>query len=313
MKRVLVFLNPVLLERKNRRGVVASIVELLRSAGCEVETQETLSAHSAGQQARDAVALGFDTFIVCGGDGTLFQVIQGTVGSDVTVGIIPFGTGNVVIQNMRASRDPLTAARALLTARTREISLGEIALNPVGHRSMRKWYFLIAGGMGVHAALMNLAPTGNGKRVGGRAAYFIGGAKLLMNYPIDPFQIEITRTSGEVSTAVVSEAIAVNVPEINRWRPAGDLFAPSLRLAYVPQTGRLGLAHASFHAIVTRKSRGSSKLPYPQYVEVTKVVCRPLPSFKYESKLLIEADGEVLGTSYAVITAADKRVRLLWP
>jgi len=313
MKRVLVFLNPVLLERKNRRGIVASIVALLRSTGCEVETQETLSAHSAGEQALDAISLGFDTFIVCGGDGTLFQVIQGAAGSNVAVGIIPFGTGNVVVQNMRLSRDPIAATRALLKARPRDVSLGQIALNPVGHSSMRKWYFLIAGGMGVHAALMNLAPTGSGKRVGGRAAYFIGGVKLLMNYPVDPFQIEITRTSGEVSTAIVSEAIATHVPEINRWRPGGDLFAPSLRLAYVPQTGRLGLAHASFHAIVTRKSRGNSRLPYPQYADVTKVVCRPLANFKYESKLLIEADGEVLGTSYAVITAADKRVKLLWP
>ena len=82
MRRVMMFLNPLLIHNAKRRAQVEQIAELLSGYGSDVHLQETLSAHSAGQQARDAVAAGFDTFLVCGGDGTVFQVIQGVAGSD---------------------------------------------------------------------------------------------------------------------------------------------------------------------------------------------------------------------------------------
>ncbi|HTX77588.1 MAG TPA: diacylglycerol kinase family protein, partial [Terracidiphilus sp.] len=154
MRRVMMFLNPLLIHNARRRSAVEQIAELLSEHGCDVHLQETLSAHSAGQQAEEAVAAGFDTFLVCGGDGTVFEVIQGLAGSDAALGVLPFGTGNVIAQNLRLPRNPLAAAKLLLGARVRPVSLGQINLNPVGHKRMRSWYFFIAAGMGVHAALM---------------------------------------------------------------------------------------------------------------------------------------------------------------
>jgi diacylglycerol kinase family enzyme len=316
MRRIMMFLNPLLIHNEKRRAQVEQIAELLSGYGSDVHLQETLSAHSAGQQAADAVAAGFDTFLVCGGDGTIFQVMQGVAGSDATLGVLPFGTGNVIAQNLRMPRNPLAAAKLLLSAQTREVSLGQVSLNPTGHKRMRAWYFFIAAGMGVHAALMNLAPTGQGKRRGGRLAYFIGGARLLIEHPIQTFQLDLTLSDGASQTVEACEAIAVHVPEINAWRPAGDPFAPWLRVAWVPPTGRLGLGHASFHALATGKTnghRGWGHLPFPQYVTVTRMICRPLPGTEYRAPLLVEADGEVLGASYTVIGVSDKKLKILWP
>ncbi|HUB18093.1 MAG TPA: diacylglycerol kinase family protein [Acidobacteriaceae bacterium] len=316
MRRVMMFLNPLLIHNEKRRAQVEQIAELLSGYGSDVHLQETLSAHSAGQQARDAVAAGFDTFLVCGGDGTIFQVMQGVAGSDAALGVLPFGTGNVIAQNLHLPRNPLGAARLLLNAQPREVTLGEVTLNPVGHKRMRSWYFFIAAGMGVHAALMNLAPTGQGKRHGGRLAYFIGGFRLLVDHPIQAFQLDLTSDDGGTQTVAACEAIATHVPEINRWRPSSDPFAPSLRVAWVPPTGRLGLGHASFHALATHKTGpdgGWGKLPFAQYVTVTRMICRPLNGASYRAPLLVEADGEVLGASYTVISVSDKKLRLLWP
>lgn len=316
MRRVMMFLNPLLIHNEKRRAQVEQIAELLSGYGSDVHLQETLSAHSAGQQAADAVAAGFDTFLVCGGDGTIFQVIQGVAGSDATLGVLPFGTGNVIAQNLHMPRNPLAAARLLIDAKTREVSLGEVTLNPTGHKRMRSWYFFIAAGMGVHAALMNLAPTGQGKRRGGRLAYFIGGFRLLVDHPIQPFQLEMTLADGTTQTVEACEAIATHVSELNRWRPGGDPFAPWLRVAWVPPTGRLGLSHASFHALATGKTsagRGWGNLPFPQYVTVTRMICRPLNGTEYNKPLLVEADGEVLGASYTAIGVSDKKLKLLWP
>jgi diacylglycerol kinase family enzyme len=316
MRRVMMFLNPLLIHNEKRRAQVEQIAELLSGYGSDVHLQETLSAHSAGQQAIDAVAAGFDTFLVCGGDGTIFQVIQGVAGSDATLGVLPFGTGNVIAQNLHMPRNPLAAARLLLNARPREVTLGEVILNPTGHKRQRSWYFFIAAGMGVHAALMNLSPTGQGKRRGGRLAYFAGGFRLLVDHPIQPFQLEMTLSDGTTQSVEACEAIATHVTELNRWRPGGDPFAPWLRVAWVPPTGRLGLGHASFHALATGKtstSGGWGNLPFPQYVTVTRMICRPLNGTQYRTPLLVEADGEVLGASYTAIQISDKKLKLLWP
>lgn len=316
MRRVMMFLNPLLIHNEKRRAQVEQIAELLSGYGSDVHLQETLSAHSAGQQAREAVAAGFDSFLVCGGDGTIFEVIQGVAGSEAILGVLPFGTGNVIAQNLGMPRNPLAAAKLLVGARPREVSLGEVTLNPLGHKRMRSWYFFIAAGMGVHAALMNLAPTGQGKRHGGRLAYFIGGFRLLVEHPVETFQLEMTLGDGATQTVLACEAIATHVSEINRWRPGGDPFAGWLRVAWVPPTGRLGLGHASFHALATGKSNGHGgwgRLPFAQYVTVTRMVCRPVNGNHYRKPLLVEADGEVLGASYTAIGMSDKKLRLLWP
>jgi diacylglycerol kinase family enzyme len=316
MRRVMMFLNPLLIHNEKRRAAVEQIAELLSGYGSDVHLQETLSAHSAGQQAREAVAAGFDAFLVCGGDGTVFQVMQGVAGSDATLGVLPFGTGNVIAQNLRIPRNPLAAAKLMVGAQAREVSLGEITLNPVGHKRAQSWYFFIAAGMGVHAALMNLAPTGQGKRRGGRLAYFVGGARLLVEHPVQAFDLEMKLRDGCTQRVEACEAIATHVGEINRWRPGGDPFAEWLRVAWVPPTGRLGLGHASFHALATGKSnghRGWGGLPFAQYVTVASMICRPLNGNHDSQPLLVEADGEVLGASYTAIGVAEKKLKLLWP
>lgn len=313
MRRVLFFLNPLLMERRNRRAAVDRVAGMLRESGCTVELQDTLSAYSAGEQAQDAVAGGFDTIFVCGGDGTIFQVIQGIAGSETKLGVIPFGTGNVLAQNLRLPLDPMAAMRAQMNAPAVAIPLGKITCKTAGHTKDRNWYFTIAAGMGMHAAMMNLAPTGSGKRMGGRAAYYAGGLRLLLQHPVEPFDMEMTLADGTLRRMRASEMIAVRVGAINRWQPGGDLLKPTLRLACLPETTRLGLAHASYHALVTRKSSGPGSLPYPQYEDVGTLTCKPIPDYSYQSPLLIEADGEVIGMKKATITMAQRRLCLLWP
>lgn len=316
MRRVLLFLNPLLIHNARRRAAVEQIAELLSRHGSDVHLQETLSAHSAGHQAREAVAAGFDTFLVCGGDGTVFQVLQGLAGSPATLGVLPFGTGNVIAQNLRIPRNPLLAAHLLLNAETRPVTLGRVELYPTAHGRNRSWYFFIAAGMGVHAALMNMAPTGQGKRRGGRLAYFVGGARLLLRHPVQPFVLEMTRADGSRTIETACEAIATHVAEINRWRPAGDPFGSELNVAWVPETGRAGLGHACFHALTRRRVDGQvgwGGLPYPRYERVRRMVCRPLEGCDDQVPLLVEADGEVLGASYTSIGMAEERLNLLWP
>ncbi len=321
MRRVLLFVNPVFDQRASDRAAISRVAELLRSSGAAVETVESLSPQSAGDQVRQGIEDGCDAILVCGGDGTVFNVIQGVAGSDVPVGILPFGTGNVLAQNLNLTRDPMKAAQLLMRAAPRRIPLGRITVSvpdlggPEDAIALRKreksWYFAMAAGMGWHASLMS-ATEGSGKRTLGRASYFLAAVNLLMRDRIQPFEVEVTTVAGGKFRQTVCEALAVRVAELNRWRPGGSLEQPTLRLATVEATGRLGLAAASFQAIARRPSRNGNK-PKIRYTDALRIVCRPVPNYDYNGAVLVEADGEVLGASHAVIEMAKESFCLLWP
>src|SRR5271154_1539919 len=129
MRRVLLFVNPIFEQRAPQRDAIVRIAALLGSVGLSVEVHETLSAQSAGDQARQGIEDGFDTILVCGGDGTVFNVIQGVAGTEIPVGILPFGTGNVLAQNLDLPRNPLEAPRRRFPAPPRRIPLGRITMN----------------------------------------------------------------------------------------------------------------------------------------------------------------------------------------
>ena len=317
MRRVAFFLNPLLVDRRNRRSSVDGCAEILRDAGCTVEMHDTLSAYSAGEQAREAVESGFDTIFACGGDGTFFQVLQGVAGSDAKLGVIPFGTGNVLVQNLRLPRDPVAAFELQRKSESVSIPLGEVKCRAAGHESERSWYFTIAAGIGFHAALMDLGPNGSSKRALGRAAYYSSGMRLLLRHPVQPFDVQMKLSDGSERRFRACELLSVRVPEINRWRPGGDLCSSQLRIAAVPPTNRLGLSHAMFHALFTGKSSregdDSRALPYPRYEDAVQVVCTPVKGFPYKGPLLVEADGEVIGVEHATFRMSGKRLHLLWP
>lgn len=325
MRRVLLFVNPVFEQRWIHRDAIARIAVLLGSGGRSVEVVETLSAQSAGEQARQGIEEGFDTILVCGGDGTVFNVIQGVAGTEIPVGILPFGTGNVLAQNLDLPRNPVEAARRLISAHPRRIPLGRITMNVTdvpstslghGRRTRTKsWHFTMAAGMGLHASLMNIA-DGWGKRGIGRASYFLAGTSLLLRHRIQPFEVEVTPVSAGKYRQRVCEAIAVRVGELNRWRPGGRLEDPILRLALVDATGRWGLAEASLRALARTESQNgnaSSSRASVHYVDALRMVCRPVPDYEYHGGVLAEADGEVLGATHAVIEMAKESFYLLWP
>ena len=171
---------------------------------------------------------------------------RGSLAHGVPLGIIPFGTGNVLAQNLKVPKDPVAAAHWILRSRAYPVPLGKITCCVPGGR--QSWLFAMAAGMGMHAALMSEARRSGKSRVG-RAAYFAAGGRLLLNHPVQPFDIAITTTGGSVVHQQVSEAIALRVAELNRWRPGGGLTFPFLRLATVAGYSRSRLARATYEAL----------------------------------------------------------------
>ncbi|QNI30592.1 NAD(+)/NADH kinase [Alloacidobacterium dinghuense] len=309
MRRILLLANP-LFESLNG-SVLPRILRVFEQAGGKVEVLETGAERAAGGKAKRAVEQGVDAIIVAGGDGTVFDVLQGVAGSDIPLGILPFGTGNVLAQNLKIPKNPAEAARWLLAAKPRLVPLGRITC--CTSEGKRSWFFAMAAGMGVHAAMMEVARRNQKDRTG-RLAYFSAGARVLFSHPVQPFKLKITTVEGEVLERSASEMIAVRVAELNLWRPGASLDFPFLRLASVEGASRRRLAQASFQALFLgagQRERRQTDRAAARYEDVLRVECAPIPGITYDVPIAVEADGEILGASCATIEMANVSVRLL--
>ncbi len=309
MRKIVLFANPVFASRGTRD--LPDVLDVFKRADVEVQLLETGANRAAGAQAKQAVEQGVDAIVVCGGDGTVFDVLQGLAGSEVPLGIIPFGTGNVLAQNLHMPGESAKAARWLLDAKPRPVPLGKITCCVSG--GTQTWFFAMAAGMGFHAAMMGATPRLEKERTG-RTAYFGAGLKALFSHPVQPFAMKVETVEGKIFERRASEAIAVRVAELNLWRPGGDLDLPFLRLASVEGQSRWHLAKASFEALVLGAGQRNSRLTKrtaARYEDVLRVECSAIPGLKYRAPLTVEADGEVLGASCATIEMAGLSVNFL--
>jgi diacylglycerol kinase family enzyme len=308
MRRFLLLVNPVF--RSLGPRTIARMRRVFEEAQITTEVCETGPNREGIEIARQAVKDGIDSVIVCGGDGTVFEAVQGLAGSGVPIGVIPFGTGNIIAQNLRIPHNPVAAARWLISSTPFSVPLGRITLNGGAPQS---WLFAMSAGIGGHAAMMAAARR-YGKHSAGRIAYFGAGLEILTSRPIQPFHIKITTIDGEVLERDASEVIALRVAQLNFWKPDGGLHLPFLRLASVEGTSRVHLARASFAALAMgegRRDRPARANSPARYEDVLRVECSPVPDMAYRAPLVVQADGEILGTSHAIIEMAGNDVGFL--
>lgn len=313
MKTVLLLVNPLIEQRAPRRRDLLRVQQTFRAAGVEVNTKETLPGHTTGDLVRRSLSSAFDAVIVCGGDGTIFDALQGVAGTPMPIGVIPFGTGNILAQNLGIPKDPVQAVEALLRSRRLTLPLGRVTCAFPGEEQ-RSWFFMVAAGLGIHASLMGASKAWS-KRIAGPAAYYAAGIDLLLRQRIAPFEMETTDADGRVEIRQCCEAIGVRVAELNRWRPGGHLGRPFIRIISVAGASRAALARAVFHVLVHRSTEAAGGLRNgaASSGDFVRAVFRPVEGFAYLSPVQVEADGELLGASTATVEMAAERVTLLSP
>jgi diacylglycerol kinase (ATP) len=104
---------------------LAAAIQQLRALGWEIVARETRAGGDATQLARQAVGEHFDAAFAVGGDGTLNEVLNGLLGSDLILGVLPLGTANVWALEMGLPLNDMARAATLqANAPTRAIDVG---------------------------------------------------------------------------------------------------------------------------------------------------------------------------------------------
>jgi YegS/Rv2252/BmrU family lipid kinase len=309
--KALLLFNPVSGAHLERRtATVRRLAEIFRRAGVEVSVESTRERGTAGEQARAAVAQGCDAVVACGGDGTVFEVLQGLAETTAMMGVIPLGTGNVLAHDLGLAGRPERAVEQLLNFAPQRISLGKIG-------SMgRSRYFTVAAGVGVHAELLYRA-NARAKQRGGYLAYYTEGARLLFRHPFVPFPVEITTSEGEIISTTALELVAMRVRSfggpLRHWRPGSSLHSTDLRLVLLRNASRAHILRYTLQALTGFASYDGLETPDADFSFVFAQSVRCCAPEVRASELRVQADGELLGPAPVDISIVPSALTLLVP
>lgn len=162
----LIIVNPVAGTVAARRKALRATIGYLAEHGWTVTWRETQPDRSATDLARLAVADGYDTVVVAGGDGTINEVIQPLVGTDVRLGVLPIGTANLWSIECGIATAPVLLPQNLQHA-AEVLVHGETIRADVGRAGTR--YFLLVAGIGFDAIVTHQVDFATKRRLGGFA------------------------------------------------------------------------------------------------------------------------------------------------
>ncbi len=295
--RTLVVLNPAAgqLEPERMRRQIGGAFAVRESS---FDLVETIAPGDAERLARDAVRLGYRAVAAAGGDGTVAEVLTGLAGTSVPLGIIPFGTANLVASNLGIP----AAVEGAVDAIVRGVSIPM----DVGQLDSGRYFALIAGA-GWDAEVMNAATRRMKDRLG-FGAYLVAGLRRSVTPPSAHFRITADGQSFEVHAATV---LVANVGQIvHALLPLEFRIAPETSVTdglfdiciFAPRS--LPDVAAVLWRVASRRYLGDQRMIYLQARDI-----------RIESDLpvMTQVDGDVAGETPLIASAIPGGVSVLVP
>ena len=169
-EETLVIANPTSGGGRGRKSAETAATAI-ESVGRRATVSYTSASGDAALLAREALDRGIQRMAVCGGDGTIHEVIGVLAGSDVEVGLIPCGRGNDFARALGIPASPDEAGRLIATGSARRVDLGMV----------NDRYFATVVTMGFDSEVARLVYE-RAVPFKGTAAYVLGVLKMLIKY-----------------------------------------------------------------------------------------------------------------------------------
>ncbi|MFD0051005.1 diacylglycerol kinase [Actinomycetes bacterium NPDC127524] len=179
MKRARLIYNPTS-GREAIKKHLPQVLAKLEMAGYEASCHATTCEGDATNAARIAIERGYDTVIAAGGDGTIYEVVNGLADAEVrpNLGIIPVGTTNDFARAIHVPRSIENAVDIIAAGHTMPIDIGK----------MNEKYFINIAGGGRLTELTYEVPS-KLKTMIGQLAYYLKGIEMLPS--IKPTEVSI--------------------------------------------------------------------------------------------------------------------------
>jgi YegS/Rv2252/BmrU family lipid kinase len=290
MIKIFVVLNPVA-GRTQPKDVRRALQRHFKGPDWQLEIYETSGDESIGEVVRRAVSEGAERVFAAGGDGTVSAVADGLVGTNIPLGIIPAGTGNILAQELDIPSDIDKACRLLAeTTATRNLD----ALEVNGR------YYILSIGTGLDA--MTIEQTGRKeKRRFGRLAYAASIVKVLIG--VQPHRFELT-IDGRKKHVRAADVLVTNISTLIKPLRWGRHILPDdgqIDVCIVRAANLIDLLLVMWDMIRPGPPRDDRNLRF--------LVARESVRITAKKPMSVQGDGEVLGKTpveAAVVAEAVK-------
>ena len=168
-KKLLFFVNPKAGQLELRYHLI-DMIDVFTAGGYDVTVHTTQSPRDLTDLiAREGNR--YDLVVCAGGDGTLNEAVSGLMQLEdrPALGYIPGGTCNDVASTLGIPKEPVAAAKAILSGHPQAIDIGSFGPD--------RWFTYVAG-FGAFTDVAYETPQQE-KRVLGRLAYLLKGAQTL--------------------------------------------------------------------------------------------------------------------------------------
>jgi diacylglycerol kinase (ATP) len=155
--KILVVVNPIAGSMSDMAEFKSVVEDKLAGQDKTFQIYETTGKENLAKLTRDASQKGVEMVLAAGGDGTIAEVVNGLVHTDVTLGIFPMGTGNGLA---RAMEIPLELTEAA------ELIFGENCVVEIDAMHAGEKYFILNVSTGVSARAMKDAKPESKRRFG---------------------------------------------------------------------------------------------------------------------------------------------------
>jgi YegS/Rv2252/BmrU family lipid kinase len=197
--------NPASGRRRHERlRDIEEATRVLKDTGIVAEAIATANAGSATELARNAVRDGRQLVIVCGGDGTINEAVNGLAGSHTPMAVLPAGTANILAKELGIPWNIPKAARLIARGRLARVALGEIAWSEGstdGPMSKTR-HFLCVSGAGPDGAIVHGVDAARKLRLG-ILAYWQEGLRQFFTYRFPRFRVQSREHEMAASLIVV--------------------------------------------------------------------------------------------------------------
>ena len=277
MPRAIVLLNPR--SRSGARARIDRVLAAFRTAGWTAEIWAGEGADWTASAALRARDLGVDAIFGAGGDGLLARILPAVLNTDVALGVVPLGTGNVWARELGLPLRPEHAIARQLAEPPRRVDVGTANGRP----------FLVIASAGLDARIVELVEADAGAKALGQLAYPLAGFSLAAGlrgvrtrvWLDDDPPIELNLLAGIVTNGRLYGGLVPLVPQAR-------IDDGALDVALFPGAGPLD---ASAHA-----ARVLAGLHHAD----PKVLMRRIQRLRLETlgaSLAVQTDGDPLGST----------------
>lgn len=262
--------------------------EIYETTGAEVENIEQL--------VRDAAKQGFQLFISAGGDGTLSSVIDGLVGSDIPLVIIPTGTWNALA---RALDIPLQVDQAI------DLLFEPHRIQTIDAMEVNQKYFVLSVSAGIGARTMKDVERKDKRRLGKLADLRKALAEMLA---FRSFQFEV-KIDGELTTRFrAAELMVANTSILGLKALRID---PNIRM----DDGKLNVCRIYANTLGEYLKLGWSML-WGDSERNWNVLCMEASQeveIRSREQIPVQGDGELIGYLPITVKIRPKAIRVITP